>query len=413
MKHLFSAAIITLVLLVVPFSAGAAGNATMNLSDSTISVEQGDQFDITVSVNANGEELDTVRSVVTYDPNILSATNVSLTGEFDRSAPGNYRDNVNGKVSWGGFTLEGPVTSTSKVITITFSAVGQGNAKISLSADSRAISNGEEKINLGSLGSASVTVTEATTAEPGVGLVMISSDTHPEEDGWYAKNSATLSWETLEGDDDISAYYYTLGDSVEDEPVTYLSGSTTEVTINDIEDGVHYFRIKGVQADGKETSVTTRTVKVDVTAPNPFELTAQEDQLVEGESLWLTFATTDETSGVLQYQMAINESEYQVQVSPLEITDLTAGTYFFRVAALDRAGNATYQGRSIRVYPEGTELDRPEGYEETSEIEAIVESITGETIKTIGDNTREVVAMIIIGLFIIAGIAFVLRKRKR
>lgn len=403
-----------LMFMFVPSVASAAGAAVMNLSADSVETEFGQQFDLVVSVEPNGEELDTARAVLTFDPTLLQVQNVSLTGAFDRSAPGNYFDNTSGKISWGGFTLEGPVTQSTPLATITFLATQQGSAQIDVSSDSKAISAGEEKIDISSLESSSITVTESATLEEGVALLVVSSGSHINDVDWYPLSTVDLSWVTLEEESPITAYYYTFDQASNTDPATFLSADTTEISIEDVEDGVHYFHLKGVQADGKETPVVHRRVNVDTTAPNPIELIAQDTKLLEGESVWLTFATTDETSGVLQYQVAINDSAYQVQSSPLEIEDLEPGTYFFRVAALDRAGNSTYQARSVRVYPEGTELDRPEGLEEASEIEAIVEGTFGDEQQdgTAAKSTQLLITLLL-GALVAFGIIYAIFKRKK
>ncbi len=369
MRNFLTLLIIASAFLALPMWVGAVGNATMSFDSQTIEVEQGAMFDVVVMINPNGEELDTARAVVTYDPTVLSASSAQLTGAFERSAPGNYRDNVNGKVSWGGFTLRGPVVEESALVTITFLALTEGEATLSISGDSRAIANGEEKINTGLLGTSEVLVEGVSEEE--VGLV-VESSTHPNAAQWYSVNTSEITW--TEPEVEVDEYWYGLGAAADTELDMKLEGEELSASWQELEDGIYHFRVKGVSGE-EETEIASRTVLVDTTPPNPIELTAEQGQVVEGESVWLTFATTDETSGVAQYQIAINESDFQVQTSPLEIEDLEAGTYQFRVAALDRAGNSAYEAVSVRVYPEGTDLDRPEGYEPTAESDVLTSAM--------------------------------------
>jgi LPXTG-motif cell wall-anchored protein len=413
MKQLISGILLTLALVVTPMTIHAAGGATMSLSASDITVERGDQFDLTVSVHSNNGSLDTVRTVVTFDPSILRAQNASLVGVYDRSAPGNYLDNTSGKVSWGGFTLNGPIDSSSEFVTITFLAIEAGSTTVALSADSRAISNGQEQIDVSSFTPTSVAVENASDADPTLSLLVVSSDTHANDVDWYSATSASFNWVELAGDSPISSYYYDFDQVSNTDPSSYLSGSTNVITADATGDGVWYLHLKGVQADGRETKTTHRQVKIDNTAPNDIELASEDNKILEGESVWLTFATTDETSGVLQYQIAINQSEFQVQTSPLEITDLEPGTYFFRVSALDRAGNSIYGSTSVRVYPEGTDLSRPQGFEETSEIEGIVEGTFGaDDDGEDGAESNNILLSLIMGVLIAAGVVYGIKRKK-
>lgn len=410
MRHFFSSVLMVLLVL-IPGVMHAAGSATMSLDQAAYQPQRGELFNVTVNIDPQQETLDTVRSVVTFNPTLISVQNVNLVGPFERSAPGNYYDNTTGKVSWGAFTLEEPVTTVSSVISITFLALQEGNGTIELSSDSKAIADGEEKINLSGLKNATISVLASEQSDTQSTLIVVSSPSHPNEQDWYAENTVELSWTPLEGVSPISAYYYSFDQTPEGNPTIYLVGSKTETSVEANADGIYYFHLKGIQKDGKETPVVHREVHIDTTAPNAIELTAQDTKMLEGESVWLTFATTDETSGVLQYQIAMNDSTFQLQQSPLEITDLSAGTYFFRVAALDRAGNETYGATSVRVYPAGTDLQRPEGYEEHTEVETILNPVT-DTISKVSKSPIMLITFVL-GVVVLFGIIYATRKRKK
>ncbi len=408
MKQFLSVVVVGMMLL-LPGISQAQGAASMSLDQSEYSVERGEQFDVIVSVNPGGALLDTARAVVTFDPTLLQVRNVSLVGAFDRVAPGNEYNNETGKISWGAFTLEGPVTAQGPFATITFLALQEGSGDVEISADSRAIEDGEEKIDTGNLGSSQVTVGASSTAEAGTALLVVESESHPNEVDWFTVSDVAFTWTALQGDSPITAYYYTFDENSDTEPSTYVDGSTSQLSFTGVADGVHYLHLKGVQANGKQTAVAHRRVNIDTTAPHAIELVAQTNKILEGESAWFTFATIDETSGVLQYQVAINDSEYQVQESPLEISDLAVGTYFFRVAALDRAGNASYGSTSIRVYPEGTDLSRPDGFEENQELTAIARA--GAAVNSLS-TPKKLLITLILGAIVIVGIISARKKKK-
>ncbi|MFA4845562.1 MAG: cohesin domain-containing protein [Patescibacteria group bacterium] len=409
MKHLLSVLVVAMMFF-IPGLTQAAGAALMTLDSTDYFVERGEQFDLTVRVTPNGEALDTVRAVVMFDPALLQVQNVSLTGAFDRVAPGNYYDNTTGTVSWGAFTLDGPVTASTSFITISFLGLQEGKGEVELSEGSRAISSGEERIDAQSFGTSEVSVTASTTAQAGTALIIVESASHVNTVDWYTNNAVDFSWTALQGDSELTAYYYAFDQSSDTDPTTYLDATTTQIAFEDVTDGVHYFHVKGVQADGSTTAVSHRRVNVDATAPHPIELTVQDNKILVGESAWFIFATIDDTSGVLQYQIAINDSAYQVQESPLEMTDLQAGTYFFRVAAFDRAGNASYGSTSVRVYPEGTDLSRPEGYVEDAEIAAIAQASSEKTWSS-SENSKLLISLIL-GIAVVIGIIYAIKKRK-
>ena len=372
MMKQFIAGLIVLVSAWFPVVVFAAGPATMSFAQNTVTVSAGEMVDLTVIVSPNGEVLDTVRAIISFDPTVLTAQSVSLTGPFNRNTPGNFFDNEGGKISWGGFTLEGGVKTTGSFAKMTFLAQKNGTTTVAISPESRLISNGQEMIDTTKLGSVNVTVQVEVASDPAVSLLTLNSSSHPDEIAWFQNRTVDVDWKALDGDSAVTTYYYAFDESSSTDPKTVLPVTKTNFTFKDVKDGVHYFHLKGVQKNGKSTKTIHRRFNIDDTDPNGFELSINDDQLIEGESLWLTFATTDELSGVLQYQVAINASEFQVQTSPLELTDLKEGTYFIRAAAFDRAGNSVFQGKSVRVYKSGTDIGRPENYSPNSEITAIL-----------------------------------------
>gem|GEM_PF-1632745 len=406
----FIVGLIILASSIIPFSVLAAGSAEMGILQTNVSVEAGEKFDLTVTFDAKSESIDTVRSVVTFDPTILKAESVSLIGPFNRNAPGNYIDNKTGKVFWGGFTLEALKENSGSLAKITFSAKQAGQATVAIDPESKMISNGEEKINTKKLGSVKVVVAEVAEADPNLSMITVNSSTHLEESEWYPNNSVKVEWVELKGNSEITGYYYSFDETSNSDPTTSVPATQTTVTLEEVKDGIHYFHIKGVQKDGKTTKTVHREFKVDATKPNPITLSVSTDQLIEGESLWLTFATTDEMSGVLQYQVALNTSAFLPQESPMELTDLKPGTYFLRVAAIDRAGNVKYDGKSVRVYPEGTDIKRPEGFEQSSEIDAITK--TPSDVSKPENKNRDLLITLVLVVLIGFGIIYARKHNK-
>lgn len=409
MKQWISLIVIMALIGVLPAVTKAAGFATFTLLEENIAVEAGETFDLNVNINASGENIDTARLVLTYDPLVVRAVSVVLNGEFNRSAPGNYIDNKSGKVYWGGFTLGEPLSANSSFAKVTFKSEQAGKATVSVSSESKLISDGEERIDSERFGKASVTVSPASLPESGVSVLSVNSSSHLNDTDWYSNNTVEIDWITLEGESPVQEYFYSFDESSNTDPKESLDASKSKLSFKDVKDGIYYFHIKGVQKDGKETKTVHRKVNVDVSAPNAFEATIADKQILEGESVYMAFATIDDVSGVREYQVSLNDSPFEPQNTPLEIKDLKPGTYFIRVAAIDRAGNVRYFGKSVRVYPEGTDLNRPEGYNAKAEMEAFINQ--GDSAVKVSSGTS-VFVMIFLALLLIVGIIFLNNLRK-
>ncbi len=409
MKKLFSGIIIfTLALLSLPVLA--SGSAQLTFEQTEVEVAALETFDMQVNLQPQGEEIDTVRMILTFNPLVLRAESVVLNGAFNRTAPGNYRDNKSGEVSWGAFTLDGSVLEDVAFANVTFRALQSGDATISLSLDSRIISQGEEKIDLTNLASTQVTVGEKTSES--ATELLVSSASHPNSTQWYAQNTVELEWVSSIDENEINEYLVAFDQASDSKPSE--SQKENNVQFEGVSDGIHYLHVQGMLSDGSTTDVVHRRINVDTTPPNAFELTVEQDQIIEGESLWLTFATTDEFSGVIQYQVAVNDGGFELASSPLEIKDLEPGTYFYRISALDRAGNAIYQGKSVRVYPEGTEIDRPIvfGDENTSEARVISDFLEFVTPQADGSQNRPIILYILLGILSLGIVLVFIRHKK-
>lgn len=333
----------------------AAGSATLTLSPNDKQVQVGDRFDLSIQVSPNGEALDTVRANISFSSDLLKVEHVQLSNSFPRVTPGNYIDNTSGTLSQGGFTLEGPVNADGTLATITFLTKASGEATVAILDTSRAISAGEEKINAATLGSATVRIEEAIE-EPlvpeGVALLRVASSTHIDQGNWYSNNNISFSWGT-EGGEAITEFRTAFDQSPETDPAEVRGTETLERDYSGVEDGVWYFHIKGRQADGQFTNTVHYRTQVDTTVPNPIQPTTDEIQLAEGKSTFMRFATTDDTSGVMRYEISINEGPFTPADSPYELKDLAFGDYYLKAKAIDAAGNAIHGITTMRVYPKG------------------------------------------------------------
>lgn len=344
--------VLVATLIVFPIVTNAAGLATLTLSPTQVTVEVGETFDLFINANPNGELLDTVRAVLSFTQTSFKAEEAVLTGSFNRVAPGNFINNSSGVVSLGGFTLEGPVKTSTKFGRVTFQATQVGSAKIELSSDSKMISNGEEKIDTSILGQTEVKVIEKKTVSDG--NLTIMSETHSGPEQWYQENIATLNWTLQKGKS--NQYLYALDQMSGTNPSNVLSGDVTSFTTKTLEEGIWYFHLKAFLTDGTSTDTLHRKIQIDRTPPNPFVLDFSSKQILETDSFQIVFATTDEISGVARYELSLNESPFQEVGSPLTMKELANGTYIFKIKAIDQAGNEMYAQEVLRSYPEGTEI---------------------------------------------------------
>lgn len=334
----------------------AEGTAAFQLSPLSRDIQTESSFDLQILVNPNAESLDTVRANISFPPDLLEVEHVELGTLFPHTSPGNGVDEAKGIISEGGFTLDSPVTIPGTFATITFKTKKEGTATISILNTSRLIAGGEEKMNNSSLATATVTIRLASPPEADTGVrLFVTSETHPDQNLWYAARSATVSWQVQGGT--ISRYYSAFDKNPETNPTASITSSTGKSTMNEVTDGVWYFHLKGQQSNGVMTAIQHYRFQIDGTVPNPIAPITDDTQLSQGSETYLRFGTTDEISGIRRYELSINDGPFVPQVSPVLLSDLSPGDYYLRVKALDQAGNATYGLTTARVYPKGMYLE--------------------------------------------------------
>ena len=148
--------------------AHAGTTATLSLSPTNTSVETGDSFSLSVLVDANDESLDTVRVDLSFDPDLVEITSFDLGSLFPNLSPSNDTDNDAGTLSYGAYKFGTPVTSSGTLATVTFHALSEGTATIEVESTSRLISDGEETLDTGDLGSATITISGEDVASEAV-----------------------------------------------------------------------------------------------------------------------------------------------------------------------------------------------------------------------------------------------------
>jgi len=357
----------------------AAGAATLGFSESSMSVNEGESFNVEITVYPNGESLDTARAFIGFPADLLEVQNFTLGEIFPNVAPGNITDNGNGYISQGGY-LKGAQTGNGGVFgTITFKAIAAGTANLGFVSGSRLISIGEEKINLAGSGSTLVTINpvdnveefvpekaqveipskEAEETEPEDGEVVeqevtisylqVTSLTHSNQNTWYNDGNViadlTVTGEPLYK---VVNYLYSFDAEPVADPSEELEEGIKQIEISGLEDGVWYFHGRAKFEDDSMSDSVHFRVMVDMTAPSALSPITDKAEINKGETTYLRFSTVDQTSGIGHYEVTI-DGKTVTERSPYLLTNLSAGETKIVVTAFDMAGNSVTGETSINV----------------------------------------------------------------
>lgn len=349
-RGLFSAAIASVFLLVMPHAALAAD---LNFDPATGSFPQDKSFSVNVVVEpATGETVNASDGEITFDKSVLYVASVSKEGSgFSLWTSDPTFSNADGSIKYSGGS---PTSfgSKKKVLTITFRPLKTGAAKVSFKSGSVLAADGKGTDVYKKGGEATYTVTEAkeapkeSAAEPvssGGGATplapIITSSTHPKEEEFYGTSTAEFLWKLSS---DITGVRTGISDQEDFLPATLQPGAPASLKILNVKDGDSYFFVQFRNENGwGETS--KRKIRVDTAPPLEFEVTVNVP--ADGTAPKFAFETKDELSGMNKYEIFLGDTN----IASLKAQDLSGGVYpippqdggkqMVTVKAYDKAGN--------------------------------------------------------------------------
>jgi len=350
------------------FSISYAVAADLTLIPSTGSYNVGQTFTATVRAVPSGNNVNAVEATLAFNPAVLSVVSISKEGSvFSLWTTEPTFSNTAGTIQFGGGSPT-PFTTTSNIVTITFRAVTEGSAAVTVTNASILAADGRGTDVFRTGISANYTVAAASTPQtpppstptpttpqrddeqaiifgdppraPEVG-----SQTFMDPEVWYRETKGVFTW-TLPFDVNVVAI------EISNEPDNKPELNTSAIidppvdefviTPELISDGIQYFSINFKNQVGWG-AVTNRKLKIDTTSPEPFAITVQAGTSPDSFPL-LRFEAKDVTSGIDYYEMTIASKE-PIRVTPDEarlgylLKELEDGTYTVRVVAVDFAGN--------------------------------------------------------------------------
>src|SRR3989338_2532916 len=339
---------ICLITLTSVTEVNAAGTASLSLSPSQGAFIVGNSFDVSIFVNTNGNDINTIEVNVKFSPDTLQIVSPSAGQSFISvwiTQP--TFSNEQGTIHFaGGLPSPGINTTAGLVYTITFRAKAPGTGTIEILPNSKVLLNDGKGTNiLTSVTKGSYSLTLAAPGGP-----EISSSTHPDQNAWYKNNNLVFSWtrglsaaQPVENMTEFSWWF-------DQDPRGYADnkadGTGLNASYSDVQSGIWYFHVKGKISDlwGQQSSYA---VRIDNTPPAAFTPNISPDGSKPNERRIVSFTTTDQHSGLDHYEVKVlpldentgAEPFFTEHTSPWLTTSLGIGRYQIIVRAFDKAGN--------------------------------------------------------------------------
>lgn len=321
-------------------SQSRAQTAELYLSPSSGSFIVGSVFSVSVFVNTEGSEINTVFAELKFPPHILQVTSPTAGTSFIENwlTPPSY-SNSQGLITFRGGIPKGIKTSAGLISTITFRAIASGEAKINFLEDSKILLNDGKGTDI--LTSKRSAVFNILVPEPEGPKAF--SPTHPNPNVWYSDSSPSFSWE---GESGVSDFSWIFDQNPSGRPDGISDGTGNETSFDDIKDGIWYFHLRQ-----KKNSIWGKTstiqIKIDTTPPKQFSPRLETYTKLVGYQTMVYFESADEFSGIDHYEISVidlNKSEtspsfFTEEISPYKVPFKQGGKYNAVIRAIDGAGN--------------------------------------------------------------------------
>jgi hypothetical protein len=381
-RKFFSGSILLSILLasLINIAPARAAAASLYLTPATGTYVIGDKFTVTVKVSAGGQAINASEGTISFDKAVLDITGVSKSGSIFTlwTAEPSFSKAAGTIQFGGGLQPPGYSGASGKIISITFKAKAVGSAQVRFTSGAVLANDGKGSNILESMGSGNYKVAAKETAPvpetkpEGVTKVTpvvketideeylkptITSATHPDQNVWYNKNDVDFAWELPAA---VTGLSIAIDKIPTTDPGTVSDGLYSTKSYKGVESGMWYLHLKFY--DGKRWgTVDHYRVLIDLVRPKPFDIGVEQTDSAFLPKLF--FKTTDDFSGVKQYDVFVNSLEQRKfsleedQAQPklsVQLTDLEYGSHTAMIKALDKAGNETISTVEFTVEPIAT-----------------------------------------------------------
>ncbi|MFA6908549.1 MAG: cohesin domain-containing protein [Patescibacteria group bacterium] len=324
--------------LAILFSVGvyahAAHAAELYVYPQEYDIVPGDTITVEVRVDGKFDSVNVVKARIVYPPDLLRVEDLSSRGSFLHLwAEEPDDDALAGVITFTGGIERGSYVIGGKALTITFRALTQGTATVTIDPHTSAVFR-----NDGRGTQAELTTTAGTyhiidsVADP----LVITSPTHPEEYTWYRSRVFTATWPITANEE----WSYVVTKNPFEIPDDFPDTPVGQVTFENLDDGVHYFILKRRIPGSPWKIVGRRRVRVDGTPPSiPQYAIGQDASLFEGKR-FVAFSSFDTASGIAQYEVIEGSTATRPATSPYVLLDQLEQTGL-RIRAIDQAGNTS------------------------------------------------------------------------
>ncbi len=312
------------------------------LSPHSGSFVDGTTFEVPIFLNTNGTSVKEIHLKLDFDKDKLELARPSGgTSIINVWLESPKFDNTKGTISYVGAMPEGIVTGSGLVATMTFRAIGTGEAKVSVDPTTEIFLNdGLDTKALLDLGRAEYSILKKMSEG-----VNVFSETHPSEGKWSNNNNPVVSWRSDIG---VTGFSFILDNKPFTVPDNVIDTTDTTKAYENIGDGLWYFHIKAFK-NGAWGNTGHFLLKIDTVPPAAFtpKVSNLLSSAILADRAIVSFFTTDNLSGVDHYEVGVVDKNQPITEAPVfvqtdtsfQVPVLENSTVKVIARAIDKAGN--------------------------------------------------------------------------
>lgn len=370
--------------------------ATLELSLDKEIVSSKDDVSVLVTVNSEGQDINTAQATISFPVSLLEVIEVDRTDSiFSFWLEGPIYDNNKGTIRFAGGATSGFTGASLRVFRVAFRVKGSGTGRLGISDGAITASDGTGSnvyttakgldINIPSTAEfqsvklervrQEATIAKALPAQLGLDIPF-----YPNQLDWNNRSASfqakwNISPDTINGAVSIDKN----PNSIPTASVETLTGSKIFPALTD---GVWYLHLRLENNIGWSSTLHYR-LAIDTTPPAPFKIISNVGFQTANPRPTIKFNSSDLTSGINSYSIRLDDVlATTTKLSSYQFSPLLPGVHQLVVVSTDKAGNSTSETETLEILP----IEAPEITYLTRQAIVNVDSISAGGISLSGDN---------------------------